>query len=98
MQQTMLLEQILSAKQIPDELQTISGSLTEIIDIEYENKENNRNIDLRQSRILEFPTLRKDSNKNTTVLTAYVQLCNEEGKYNDTTHRCGRHLFSFYVN
>lgn len=80
LQQIFLLEQTLSENQIPDLLETMTGSLTEIMDIDYEKKENDQNIDLRQSRIFKFPKVCKDSIKQKTGLTAYIQLINQEGK------------------
>lgn len=78
-----LLEQALSGKLISDEIQYASGSLTEIIDADTDSytKDNDQNIDLRVSRILNFPVKHKEQYKHETVLTAFIQLVNEEGKY-----------------
>lgn len=91
MQQSMLLEQALCAKQISDEIQTLS-SLTEIIDGDMDVKDNNQNLDMRQSRILQFPVVRKESNKYTTILTAYIQLNNEEGRYKNNIYHIFFHI------
>lgn len=75
------MEQALTGKQISDEMHYISGSLTEIIDADIDSycRDSDRNIDLRISKILNFPQKHKEPNKHVTVLTAFIQLVNEEG-------------------
>lgn len=81
-QQTILLEQALSGKEISDEIDTVPGSMTEIADLEWDSnsKSKDQNDELRCSKLLDFPIPQKEMNKHVTVLTGFIKLFNEEGK------------------
>lgn len=82
-QQTILLEEALSGKRFCDSIDVNEENMSDILEEEVINNSQKQDQfqEFRKSRILKFPSKPRETNKQISVLTAFIKLTNIQGMY-----------------